>query len=133
LKYSRSHIRSVIATVKHLLQLQTFSSPLSLREQYFFFLEAKKVLPIVAIRAISVGIDRAILNPLIERYLDPNDAIVNPQQLVTGNDLIQELKLKSSPLIGYLLTEIKIAQIEGKVRDKQKALEFARLLLEENK
>jgi tRNA nucleotidyltransferase (CCA-adding enzyme) len=130
LKYSRSHIRSVIATVKHLLQLQTFSSPLSLREQYFFFLEAKKVLPIVAIRAISVGIDRAILNPLIERYLDPHDAIVNPQQLVTGNDLIQELKLKSSPLIGYLLTEIKIAHIESKVKDKQEALELAQLLLE---
>jgi tRNA nucleotidyltransferase (CCA-adding enzyme) len=133
LKYSRSHIRSVIATVKYLLQLQTFSFPLSLREQYFFFLEAKKVFSIVAIRAISVGIDWAILNPLIERYLDPHDAIVNPQQLVTGNDLIQELKLKSSPLIGYLLTEIKIAHIEGKVKDKQQALEFAQLLLEKNK
>jgi tRNA nucleotidyltransferase (CCA-adding enzyme) len=132
LKYSRSHIRAVMATVKHLLQLQTFSCPLSLREQYFFFLEAKKVFPIVAIRAISVGIDWAILNPLIERYLDPNDLVVNPQQLVTGNDLIQELQLTSSPLIGHLLTEIKIAHIEGKVSQKQEALEFARLLLGEN-
>lgn len=131
LKYSRSHIRAVVATVKHLLQLQALSSPMSLREQYFFFLEAKKVFPIVAIRAISVGIDWSILLPLIQRYLDPDDLVVNPQQLVTGNDLIQELQLKSSPIIGHLLTEIKIAHIEGKISQKQEALEFARLLLSE--
>jgi tRNA nucleotidyltransferase (CCA-adding enzyme) len=133
LKYSRSHIRAVMATVKHLLQLRTLNSPMSLREQYFFFLEAKKVFPILAIRAISVGINWTILCPLIERYLDPQDLVVNPQQLVTGNDLISELQLKSSPLIGYLLTEIKIAHIEEKVSNKQEALEFAKFLSEEQK
>lgn len=132
LKYSRSHIKAVTATVKHLLYLQTLTSPLSLREQYFFFLEAKKVFPILATRAMTVGVDSAILFPLIERYLDKNDLVVHPQQLLTGNDLLQELQLQPSPIIGYLLTEIKIAHIEGKVSNKQEALEFARALLKRN-
>ncbi|VEP17936.1 tRNA nucleotidyltransferase/poly(A) polymerase [Hyella patelloides LEGE 07179] len=132
LKYSRSHIKAVTATVKHLLYLQTLTSPLSLREQYFFFLEAKKVFPILATRAMTVGVDSAILIPLIERYLDKNDLVVHPQQLLTGNDLLQELQLQPSPIIGYLLTEIKIAHIEGKVSNKQEALEFASELLKRN-
>ena len=129
LKYSRSHIRSVTATIKHLRYLKTLSSPMSLREQYFFFLEAKKVFPIVATRAMVIGISVAILNPSIERYLDENDLILNPQQLITGKDLIQTLQLKPSPLIGYLLTEVSIARVEGKVSNKKEALEFANKLL----
>ena len=103
---------------------------MSLREQYFFFLEAKKVFPILAARAMTVGVDASILMPLIERYVDKNDLIVYPQQLLTGKDLITELQLKSSPIIGHLLTEIKIAQIEGKVNDRESALKFAASLLD---
>ena len=125
LKYSRSHIRAVTATVKLLLQLQNLTAPMSLREQYFFFLEAKKVFPILAVRAVAVGVDSALLMPLIERYVDKNDLVVYGQQLLTGKDLITELQLKSSPIIGHLLTEIKIAHIEGKIYDKESALKFA--------
>lgn len=132
LKYSRSHIRSVVATVKLLLQLQDLSAPMSLREQYFFFLEAKKVFPILAVRAMTVGIDTRILMPLIERYADKNDLIVHPQPLLTGKDLITELQLKSSPIIGHLLTEIQIARIEGKISDRESALKFAKNLLDKN-
>ena len=128
LKYSRSHIRSVTATVKHLLYLESLSSPLSLREQYFFFLEAKKIFPILATRALAIDIHPSILFPLIERYLDPHDLVVNPQQLLTGNDLLKELQLQPSPMIGYLLTEIKIAHIEGKVNNQKSAIKFAKLL-----
>ena len=129
LKYSRSHIRSVTATIKHLQYLKTLSSPMTLREQYFFFSEAKKVFPIVAIRAIVAGISGAVVSPLIERYLDKNDLILNPRQLITGKDLIQTLQLKPSPLIGYLLTEVSIARVEGKISNKKEALDFASQLL----
>ena len=133
LKYSRSHIRSVTATVKHLLQLQSLTAPMSLREQYFFFLEVKKIFPILATRAIAVEVDSVILFPLIERYLDKNDVVVNPQCLITGKDLIQKFQLQPSPIIGHLLTEVKIARIEGKVTNKQEALEFAGKYLEKIK
>jgi len=129
LKYSRSYIRSVSTAVKCLSQLQVQSIPLSLREQYFFFLEAKKVFPILAIRAIAVGTNPAILFPLIERYVDKNDFVVNPRQLITGNDLLKDLPIKPSPMIGHLLTEVKIAHIENKISNKQEALDYAKELL----
>ena len=128
LKYSRLDIRAVSTAVKCLDQLQKQSIPLNLREQYFFFLEAKKVFPILAARAIAIGINPAILVPLIERYTDKDDFIVNPRQLITGNDLIKELQIKPSPMIGHLLTEVKIAHIEQKIANKQEALDYAKAL-----
>ncbi len=77
-------------------------------------------------RAISLAIPRQIIDPLIKRYLDPTDLVAYPKCLVTGNDLIQELNLKPSPVIGELLTEIQIAQIESKIFTTQQAIDFAR-------
>ena len=131
LKYSRSDIRTVSTAVKCLSHLKAQSIPLSLREQYFFFLEAKKVFPILAIRAIAVGINSAILSPLIDRFVDKNNFVVNPRQLITGNDLLQELEIKPSPMIGHLLTEVKIAHIENKIANKKEALDYAKALFKD--
>ena len=131
LKYSRAQIKAVIKTVKHLPQLQQMSRQMSLREQYFWFLSVKDVFPILVARAIATNVSREILTPLIQRYLDPQDSVVYPQCLVRGNDLIRELNLKPSPLIGELLTEIQVAQIESKISTLQQAIDFARSILDE--
>ena len=128
LKYSRSQIRAVLGTIKHLQQLQKTTNSLSLREQYFFFLEAKKILPIIAVKAIAQGIPQAKIMPLVTRYCQPNDPVAYPKSLVTGNDLIRELQIKPSPIVGKLLTEIQIAYIEGKITNSEEALEFAKHL-----
>ena len=132
LKYSRSYIRAVVATVKYLPQLQQMSEDISLRELYFFFLAVKDIFPILIVRAIATGVPETITTPLIERYLNPQDRVVYPQSLVTGNDLIQELKIKPSPAIGKLLTEIQIAYIEDKISSQTEAIEFARNLTHNN-
>jgi tRNA nucleotidyltransferase (CCA-adding enzyme) len=126
LKYSRAQIDSVVATVKYLPQLLATTAPMSLREQYQFFVDVKPVFPILMIRAIALEISRTIVQPLIDRYLDPQDPIAHPQPLVTGNDLIAHLNLKPSPAIGKLLTEIQIAYIEGKISTFAEAIEWAR-------
>ncbi len=125
LKYSRSHIRTVLGTIKSLNYLATLTDLMSLREQYFFFLEVKKIFPIIAVKAIAKGIDESIIIPLVKRYLNPNDPVAYPKPLVTGNDLIRELDLKPSPIIGTLLTEINVAHIEGKITNASEAIEFA--------
>ena len=130
LKYSRSQIKSVVSTVKHLPQLQTISSPMSLREQYFFFLELKEVFPVLIIRAIATGVSSTITTPLIQRYLNPQDKVAHPQPLVTGNDLLKELNIKPSPVIGKLLTQIQIACIEDKISNSNEAIQLAASLLE---
>ncbi len=129
LKYSRTQLKAVVAAVKKLPQLQRMKSLMSLREQYFFFLEIKDVFSVLIIRAIATGVDSAITTPLIKRYLDPQDQVAHPQPLVTGNDLIQELNIKPSPVIGKLLTEIQIAYIEAKIATPSEALKLAATLL----
>ena len=130
LKYSRKQLRTILGVVKYLPQLQTLTTKLTVREQYFFFLATKEFFPILVVRAIATGIDEKSLNPLIANYLNPDNQIAHPQTLITGKDLIRILHLKPSPLIGTLLTEIQIAQGEGKVNTAEEAFEFASCLLE---
>ncbi|MGL5879457.1 MAG: CCA tRNA nucleotidyltransferase, partial [Xenococcaceae cyanobacterium] len=129
LKYSRAEIRTVITALKHLTQLQQLNAPMSLREQYFFFLNVGDVFPILAVLAAVTEVDWQIIASLCDRYTNPQDLVAHPQPLVTGNDLMQSLNLKPSPKIGELLTEIQIARIEGKIGNANDAIAWARLLL----
>ena len=129
LKYARSQIKAIVNTVKLLPQLQQLSAPMSLRQQYFWFGEVKDILPLLMVRAIATGVAMPMIQPLIQRYLDPQDLVAHPHTLVTGNDLICQLNLSPSPLIGKLLTEIQIAQIEAKISTPQQAIDFAQGLL----
>ena len=126
LKYSRSHLRAILLTVKYLPQLQAMTSLMSLREQYFFFLNVKDVFPLLVTRAIATSVSQDITQPLLERYFNPQDRVAHPQALVTGNDLIQQLNLQPSPTIGKLLTEIQIAYIEDKISTPTEAIELAK-------
>lgn len=130
LKYSRQQIKVIVTTLRHLPRLQQSNLGMSLKEQYFFFLEVKDIFPILVVVAIAKGISRKILNPLMARYLNTQDLIAHPQPLINGNDLIQQLSLRPSPLIGKLLTEIQVAYIEGKITNKTEALQFAKSLIE---
>ncbi|MBE9166478.1 CCA tRNA nucleotidyltransferase [Pleurocapsales cyanobacterium LEGE 06147] len=130
LKYSRAQLRAVVATVRYLPQLQGMNCLRSLREQYFFFQEVKDIFPILVVRALATGVEEKLVNLLVKRYLDPRDLVAHPQPLITGKDLIRNLHIKPSPLIGKLLTEIHIARIENKISTAEEAIEFARFLIE---
>lgn len=130
LKYARHQIRAVTKTVKYLSGLQQMTQPMSLREQYFWFLGVKDIFPLLFARAIASGIPNTIIDPLMERYLDPLDPIAHPECLVTGNDLMSQLNLKPSQVIGELLTAIQVAQIESKVTTFSQAIDFARSILQ---
>ena len=129
LKYARSIIKAVVKTVAYLPKLQQLTNQMSLREQYFWFLDVKDIFPVLVARAIATDVPSTIIKPLVQRYLDPTDLVAHPQCLVTGNDLIRELNLKPSATIGRLLTEIQIAQIEAKITTPQQAISYANLLL----
>lgn len=132
LKYSRAEIRAVTTTLKHLPQLDRIC--LTLREQYFFFLDLGNVLPILSLLALAIGIPESTIFPLITRYFDSDDRVAHPKPLVTGNDLIQVLHLSPSPQIKTLLTEIQVASIEGKISTPSEALQFAaKLMMDSNK
>jgi tRNA nucleotidyltransferase (CCA-adding enzyme) len=76
-----------------------------------------------------MGINKNIVASLLSSYLDPDNIIAHPRSLLKGDDLINHLHLKPSPIIGKLLTEVQIAQIEGQVTVFQEAIDFAKKLL----
>ncbi|MBD2312858.1 CCA tRNA nucleotidyltransferase [Desertifilum sp. FACHB-1129] len=126
MKYSNAEIRAVTTALKYSPQLQIPNR--SIREQYFFFQSVGDLFAIVVLFTLAQGIPLEQLSPDIQRYLNPQDPVAHPVSLVTGTDLIQSLNLKPSPLLGKLLTEIQIAQAEGKISTRQDALDLAQSL-----
>jgi len=62
---------------------------------------------------------------LIERYFEGKDQKPK-QRLLTGHDLIKELKLKPSKLFGKILSKVEEAVALGKIKTKPEALALAK-------
>ncbi|MBF2063581.1 MAG: CCA tRNA nucleotidyltransferase [Calothrix sp. C42_A2020_038] len=127
LTYSRAEIKSVITVLRLYTQLQ--KQQMSLREQYFLFQEAGIVFPATCVMAIAHDILVEGIAPIISHYLNPDDPVAHPTPLLSGKEIIIALNIPSSPLVGRLLTEIAIAQVEGKVLTRDDAIEYARHLM----
>ena len=138
LTYSRAEIQSVTTALRIFPKLNVPS--ISLREQYFLFREAGSVFPTTAILATAYGNvvrdmseDKSLITyaSLLARYLNPDDPVAHPTQLVSGKHIISSLNIPSSPLIGKILTEIAVAQVEGKISTFDQAIIFARKVIRE--
>lgn len=131
LKYSNAEIKSAIELVKYLPKLQAEPiSKMSLREQYFLFRDVGIVFPVLAVLAVAVGVSMDEISLLINRYLDADDIVAHPTQLVSGNDLMEYLNVPRSPQIGQLLMEIQLARVEGRISTREAALKLAAELIE---
>ncbi len=72
-----------------------------------------------------------VIRQLLEAWWEHFTETISPPPLINGDDLIQVFQLKPSPLIGQLLQGLKEAQAEGRIQNREQALEFARSWLEE--
>ena len=126
LKYSNQDIKAVVNVLNNVSWLEKNQQNISFRELYFLFLELGNHFPIFSLVALGKKINNDLIIKLITHYLDPQDKLAHPIPLITGHDLINYLNLKPSPQLGKLLTEVSIAQIEGKIDSKAEALELAR-------
>lgn len=124
LKYSRQEIKTVITILKYTPSLLEKDFINNLSAQYFFFLSVGKIFPYLAIFALAHNISQDLISILLNRYFDDGDSVAHPQPLLTGNDLMDSLKIPPSSLIKQLLTEVQIAYIEGKFTDKNGALQW---------
>lgn len=124
LKLSRAEIRAAIAVLQRLPDILQ-PEKMGLRDQYFFFQAIRSVFPTLMLLARVRGVALEAIAPLCDRYLNPDDPVAYPQPLLSGNTLIEALNLPKGKLIGQLLTEIQIAQIEGKVTTEAEAIDFA--------
>jgi tRNA nucleotidyltransferase (CCA-adding enzyme) len=129
LKYSRTEVQAVLTVLKFLPQMSALvSSTTSLREQYFFFQQVGAIFPALVVLAVAMDISIEAIAPFIERFLDPRDPVAHPTPLLTGRDLMTQLRLPPGPQIGQLLEALQIAQAEGKISTPAEALQFAQVL-----
>jgi tRNA nucleotidyltransferase (CCA-adding enzyme) len=131
LKYSNAEIKSAIWLLKYLPKLPAQPiAEMSLREQYFLFRDVGIVFPVLAVLAVAAGVAIDEISLLINRYLDADDIIAHPTQLVSGNDLMEYLNLPRSPRIGQILMEIQLARVEGRIATREDALKLAAELVD---
>jgi tRNA nucleotidyltransferase (CCA-adding enzyme) len=131
LKFSRAEISAVTRVLHGWQRYQNIDRNNLVRSQYFFFQEVKEMFPALAVKlfaAKETGLleETGFFNPLIEKYLNPDDQIAHPSPLVTGQQLMAGLEIPSSPQIGKLLTEISLARADGKISTPEEAIAFAK-------
>jgi poly(A) polymerase len=67
---------------------------------------------------------------MMDRFYNQRERVM-PPRILTGHDLMKELNLKPSPLIGLLLEDLMDAQTEGKIKTKQEGLDYLKKRLPE--
>lgn len=134
LTYSRAEIRGVTTSLRLFPQFKK-ASYMSLREQYFLFQDVGVVFSATTVLALAEDLVVGAMSgdnplcvyvPLINCYFNPDDLVAHPSPLVSGKEVILALNIPASPLVGKILSEIAIAQAEGKINTAQEALEFAK-------
>lgn len=122
LKYSRSETRIILTLLKLQPDIEAMrSGPLSRSQQFFLFKTAGDSFPAVSLLALTQGVNLTVLQPLIERFLNPEDEVAHSQALITGSVLIK-LGIPPGPRIGRLLKAVEIAQATGKIREPEAAI-----------
>jgi hypothetical protein len=76
-----------------------------------------------------IGIARTLFQAWFER----GDLVVTPRKLISGDELASALGLPAGKIIGDLLEAIREAQAEGRVHDRDSALQLARVELESDR
>ncbi|HSE39743.1 MAG TPA: HD domain-containing protein, partial [Acidobacteriota bacterium] len=148
LKFARKDIQIVGSLIEHHLRpLNLFNQEDQQEDAYYRFFRATGtegigVLlmaygDIAAARGPLVDQERdsqfiAFIRELIRYYYDEYYPKVNTPELLKGRDLMAFLQMKPGPKMGKLLKEIRESQLEGKLHNRQDALEFASNWLTKN-
>ncbi len=73
-----------------------------------------------------------LLHTVLRIYEENIKPVLSSPRLLTGGDLIAEFGIEPGPLFSVLLSELEIAQVEGIVVDRESALSWVKMFMEEN-
>ena len=125
LKYSRSEAKIILKLIQAAPAIkQLCSGSMDQAQQFFLFKLADDAFLAVALLALAHGAKMSVLKPMIDRFLDPEDAIAHAQPLLDGNLLMQQIKVSPGPQIGMMLAAVEQAQAEGKIKTQTDALDW---------
>jgi len=68
---------------------------------------------------------------LLSAYYEQYGEIVEPEPLLSGRDLLEQLGMEPGPAVGRVLQALREAQATGQVHTKEEALQLARSLMKE--
>jgi len=127
LGFSRAEQRFCVELLRHLPKFLTFLVDRPDRiQQYQLFQSTLTSFPALVALALASGADLDAVTPWLAAWLDPHDSIAHPPTLITGDDLKTELNLPPSPRIGELLHDVRLAQIDGVVYDRESSIDYAK-------
>jgi poly(A) polymerase len=146
LRLSGEEISALKKIVRHHLRPGYLADlqPLSRRAKFRFFRDSG--LEAVGVLLLSIADQRATKGPLTTRLSRLRHEKVclrlvaeyfanrkeKPARLINGDDLIKVFKLKPSPLIGKILSEIEELQAIGRLKAKEDALRIARDMIRQS-
>ena len=129
LKYSRTEAQVALTLVKLQPEIAMMCrGALSQAQQFFLFKAAGESFPAVSLLGLAQGASMAVLQPMIKRFLDPDDLIAHPQVIITGRTLIKRLGMKPGPEIGNLLKAVELAQANGEISNQAEAIAWIKQL-----
>ena len=158
LKFSNKTIKIVQKTVKHHMRPGNLSEAprltdraihrffrdlsqegvdtllLSLADRYSY----RKILPerdrklVIEISRKSIRKHEETVRKMLNKYYYHKERIL-PKPLVRGDEIMESFNLPQGPLIGKLLKRIREAQAEGKLKNREEALQFLKKILEEER
>lgn len=70
-----------------------------------------------------------VVEILLRSWWEETSTIIAPVPLLSGDDLMAELCLDPGPVIGYLLNELREAQVDGRITTYQEAIAYAKEIL----
>ncbi|MGB3787486.1 MAG: CCA tRNA nucleotidyltransferase [Phormidesmis sp.] len=127
LKYSRSEAQVVLKLIKAQFAIDEMrNGPPDRAEQFFLFKAVGSAFLALALLALALGVKMSVLKPMIERFLDPEDAIAHAHPLLSGTLLMQQLDISPGPEIGQLLAAVEQAQAEGKIKTQTDAIAWVK-------
>ncbi|WP_428048304.1 CCA tRNA nucleotidyltransferase [Candidatus Proelusimicrobium excrementi] len=106
------------------------------RPMQVFSLMRKSVLPVMTMEEAKKkdNIGKTLrhmqmLNFLFGKYFNESKRFVAPPKIIDGRDIMSVLNVPPGPRVGRILEAVTLAQVEGKIKNKEQAL----ALLEKNK
>ncbi|AFY75288.1 tRNA nucleotidyltransferase/poly(A) polymerase [Synechococcus sp. PCC 7502] len=133
LGFSRLEQRWIVTLMRYLPiflnYLDLDQSMVSASQQYQLFMAIKEMFPALSILAIASGKSLISVIPWLNRWLAPNDPIAHQIPLINGDDLKNELGLKSGAKIGDVLNQLKLAQVEQVITNHENAIAYAKTLI----
>jgi tRNA nucleotidyltransferase (CCA-adding enzyme) len=123
LKYSRTEAQIILTLLKTQADIAAMrNGELSRSQQFFLFKLVGKSFPAVSLLAFAQGVDGSVLQPMIQKFLNPADEIAYSRVLITGTQLIKQLGMQPGPEIGAALKAVEQAQAAGQVRSAEEAI-----------